>query len=52
MDGEGIRFELLAFTRAISDNKKKNFYIDENISKEICNMVEKYKKNEKFITFE
>ena len=52
LDGEGIRFELLAFTRAISDNKKKNFYIDENISKEICNMVEKYKKNEKFITIE
>lgn len=52
LDGEGIRFELLAFIRAIKDNSKKNFYIDETISKEICNMIYKYKENKNSITIE
>lgn len=52
LDGEGIRFELLAFARAIGDNNKKNFYIDEIVSKEICNMINKHKKNKNFITLE
>lgn len=52
LDGEGIRFELLAFARAIGDNNKKNFYIDEIVSKEICNMINKHKKNKNFIILE
>lgn len=44
LDGEGIRYELLAFTRAVKD-KKQTSYIDENISLEFCKMIDNF--NEK-----
>lgn len=41
LDGEGIRYEIIAFARAI-ENGKPNFYIEEDVSKAICGVVEDY----------
>jgi choline-phosphate cytidylyltransferase len=41
LDGEGIRYELVAFTRAI-DNRKSISYIDRNVSDAICKVIEDF----------
>lgn len=41
LEGEGIRFELVAFAKAIELNKN-NSYIDCSISKAICKVMEDY----------
>lgn len=41
LDGEGIRYELLAFARSIKENKNMQ-YIDENISLAISKIVEDF----------
>ena len=44
LDGEGIRYELVAFVKSIELNKN-NSYIDYNISKAICKIMEDFEKN-------
>lgn len=39
LDGEGIRYEIVAFIKAI-ENRKFNSYIDEEVSLEICKVIE------------
>ena len=39
LDGEGIRYELVAFTRSI-ETKKNGAYIDENVSRAISRIVQ------------
>lgn len=41
LDGEGIRYQLVAFARSVQD-KKNISYIDENISLEFCNMINNF----------
>ena len=41
LDGEGIRYELVAFTKAIELNKMYS-YIDFNVSKAICSIMEDF----------
>jgi len=41
LDGEGIRYELVAFTRAIQDNKE-NTYVDRNVSLAISKLIEDF----------
>lgn len=48
LDGEGIRYELLAFTRSIQENRKIE-YIDENISLEISKMAMNFKEKKNVI---
>lgn len=42
LDGEGIRYALVAFCRTIS-SKKNNSYVDKNISIAICKIMEDFK---------
>lgn len=44
LDGEGIRYELVAFVKSIELNKN-NSYIDYNVSKAICKIMEDFEKN-------
>ena len=46
LDGEGIRYELVAFARSIC-NQKSYGYIDEEISEGIVDIIEKFYKREK-----
>lgn len=41
LDGEGIRYEIVAFMKSIQ-NGKKNLYVDEKISKAIAQIMEDY----------
>ncbi len=41
LDGEGIRYELVAFARAIQDGKRDNF-IDKNVSLAISQIIEDF----------
>lgn len=43
LDGEGIRYEIVAFVKAIKSGKK-NLYIDEEVSKAIAGVMEDYYK--------
>ena len=43
LDGEGIRNELVAFTRAVQNNKNVS-YIEEEVSIEFCNMINNFNK--------
>lgn len=43
LDGEGIRYELVAFAKAIELNKN-NSYVDSNISQTICKIMEEFEK--------
>ena len=43
LDGEGIRYELVAFARNIQDCQKNNVYIEKNVSLEICKIMEDFK---------
>ena len=50
LDGEGIRYELVAFVKSIELNKN-NSYIENNVSKAICRIIEDFEnKNIKTIT--
>lgn len=42
LDGEGIRYELVEFARAVK-TKKSDIYISKNISMEICKIMEDFK---------
>ncbi len=42
LDGEGIRYELVAFARASQEKDKKYNYISEDISTAICGIMEDY----------
>lgn len=49
LDGEGIRYELVAFAKAIELNKF-NSYVSSDVSKAICSIMEDFtKKNVKYI---
>ena len=48
LDGEGIRYSLVAFCRSISSNKK-NQYVDKQISIAICKIIEDFKNRVDFI---
>lgn len=41
LDGEGIRYELVAFVKSI-EMSKNNAYIDSNVSKAICGIMEDF----------
>ncbi len=41
LDGEGIRYEIVAFVKAI-ESGKKNLYVDEDVSKAITGVMEDY----------
>ena len=41
LDGEGIRYEIVAFAKAV-ESGRKNFYIDRNTSLGICEVMEKF----------
>ena len=41
LDGEGIRYELVAFTRAIESGRNLS-YVDSNVSNRICKVVEDF----------
>lgn len=41
LDGEGIRYELVAFTRAIESGRNTS-YIDEGITNQICKVIEDF----------
>lgn len=42
LDGEGIRYQLLSFAMAIKGKKNAN-HIDEEVSIEMCNLINKFK---------
>ena len=44
LDGEGIRYELVAFAKAIELNKNYS-YVDYEISKAICHIMEEFENN-------
>ncbi|WP_407422976.1 adenylyltransferase/cytidyltransferase family protein [Methanobrevibacter sp.] len=44
LDGEGIRYELVAFAKAI-ELRKSNAYIDFEVSKAICKIMEDFENN-------
>lgn len=41
LDGEGIRYEIVAFARSV-ESGKGNFYISQSVSEEICGVIEDY----------
>ena len=41
LDGEGIRYELVAFTKAIETGKNLS-YMDQNVSNAICKVIEDF----------
>ena len=41
MDGEGIRYELVAFVKAIERGRSLS-YIDESTSKAICDVIQSF----------
>lgn len=45
LDGEGIRYELVAFAKAI-ELRKSNAYIDFEVSKAICKIMEDFENND------
>ena len=42
LDGEGIRYELVAFARSVKNQEKKNIYISEDVSLAICKVMEDF----------
>ena len=49
LDGEGIRYEIVAFSKAI-ENSRGNFYISENTSKTIVGVIDDFY-HKRFTTF-
>ena len=47
LDGEGIRYELVTFVKSIEDHKNKS-YIDEETSKQICQIMDDFNKKRDF----
>ena len=45
LDGEGIRYELVAFAKSIELNKN-NTYVDGDISNAICKVIEDFENND------
>lgn len=45
LDGEGIRYEIVAFTKAV-ERKERNFYISEETTKAIVEIIESFKAKE------
>lgn len=45
LDGEGIRYEIVAFVRAV-ENKKKNYYISKDVSLMIASIIEQFNNRE------
>ncbi len=45
LDGEGIRYEIIAFAKAIQSGKK-DFYIEEKVSEAIISTIERFYKRE------
>lgn len=45
LDGEGIRYEIVAFAKAV-ETGKDNYYISESVSAEICKVIEDYYRGE------
>ena len=45
LDGEGIRYEIVAFAKAV-ETGKDNYYISEYVSAEICNVIENFYKGD------
>lgn len=43
LDGEGIRYEILAFARAV-ENKKRGYYLKDDISLNIATVIERFSK--------
>ena len=41
LDGEGIRYEVVAFAKAI-ENKKKNLYVEDKVSERIVSVIEDF----------
>lgn len=48
LDGEGIRYELIAFKKAI-DTGKNTSYISEEVSNAICGVIEDFYKRRNFV---
>ncbi len=48
LDGEGIRYELVAFMRAISHNQK-NEYVSQEVSECICSVIELHNKEKQVL---
>ena len=46
LDGEGIRYEIVAFARAVEHKKKNNYYISDDISIEIASIIENFNNKE------
>ena len=42
LDGEGIRYELVAFIRMIEKGDVGDYYVNTNVSKSICTVMEKF----------
>ncbi len=45
LDGEGIRYEIVAFARAI-ESGKQNYYVSADVSRSIARVVEQFEKKE------
>ena len=43
LDGEGIRYEIVAFARAV-ENKKRGYYLKDDISLNIATVIERFSK--------
>ncbi len=42
LEGEGIRYELVAFLRMIEKKENGDFYVPHDVSKSICKVIEEY----------
>lgn len=45
LDGEGIRYEIVAFAKAI-ETGRENYYVSESVSNEICKVIADYYRGE------
>ena len=41
LDGEGIRYEIVAFAKAV-ESARKNFYVEDEVSEQIISVIEKF----------
>ena len=46
LDGEGIRYELVAFAKAVESRHSVSGYISDDISLAICRLIEEFRKDE------
>lgn len=45
LDGEGIRYEIVAFAKAV-ESAKKNFYVEDEVSEKIIDVIERFNDRE------